>query len=422
VAAAASPVRAILAAQAVRALGYGFGSVLLGVTLQARGWSPAQVGLLFTFMVAGVAIMSAVGGTFADRIGRRRFYAALFLTLSVAGAVFAMTDRFWILALAALTGTLSTDVVESGPFSALEQAMLPTGLDRRGQARIFGLYNATATVLGSFGALLAGGPSLLRHLWPTIPADQRFFLLFVPIGVAGALLARSLPAAVEVARSLGGNRQPLRRSRQTVLGLASLFAVDALAGGFVVQSFIAYWFRLRFGLSLEVLGLLFFCIGFLQAGSFLLAVRLAGRIGLLNTMVFTHLPSNLLLAAIPLAPTLPLAVALLFARFALSQMDVPTRQAYIVTLVDPDERTAAAAYTGTARYVMRPLGPTLAGLSQQLWLGLPFLLAGGIKVAYDLTLWSWFRRVPLPQTGGQPPSGSSRCHFETLPSGDKPRA
>jgi predicted MFS family arabinose efflux permease len=162
-----------------------------------------------------------------------------------------------------------------------------------------------------------------------------------------------------------------------------------------VQSFIAYWFRLKFGVSVEVLGLVFFIVGLLQAGSFIAATRLADRIGLLNTMVFTHLPSNLLLAAIPLAPSFPVAMALLFGRFALSQMDVPTRQAYLATLVDPDERTAAAAYTNTARYTTRPLGPVLAGLAQQVTLGLPFFIGGGIKCAYDIAVWSWFRSVPI---------------------------
>ncbi len=190
---------------------------------------------------------------------------------------------------------------------------------------------------------------------------------------------------------------PLRRSRGAVLALSALFAVDSFGGGFVVQSFLVYWFRLRFGLSLAVLGLIFFAVGLLQTGSFLVATRLAERIGLLNTMVFTHLPSNLLLAAIPLAPTAPVAIGLLLARHALSQMDVPTRQAYVVTLVRAEERTAAAAYTGTARYLTRPLGPALAGAVQQVAQGLPFFLAGGIKAVYDLVLWAWFRRVPLPK-------------------------
>jgi predicted MFS family arabinose efflux permease len=195
---------------------------------------------------------------------------------------------------------------------------------------------------------------------------------------------------------------PLRRSRRTVFGLSALFAADAFGGGFVIQSFIAFWFRRHFDVSTEALGLVFFTLGLLQAASFLVASRLAERFGLLNTMVFTHLPSNVLLMLIPLAPNAALAIALLLVRFALSQMDVPTRQAYVVALVDSDERTAAAAYTNTARYIVRPMGPVLAGASQQLAFGLPFFLGGGIKAVYDLALWAWFRRVPLTtETDGE---------------------
>jgi predicted MFS family arabinose efflux permease len=389
-------VRRILLAQALRAFAYGFGAILLGVSLEASGWSSGRVGLLLTAIVAGTAIMSVAVGTLGDRIGRRCFYLALFLGLSLSGVVFALTDNFWLLALVALCGALSTDVVESGPFTSLEQSMLPSLVDSRERTRVFGHYNAIATVAGSLGALAAGGPALLRDAFDSFPADQRFFFLFVPVGVIGALVASRLSERVEVEKR-SGLGLPLHRSRSNVVRLAGLFAVDSFAGGFVVQSFIAYWFRVKFDVSVEVLGLVFFTVGILQAGSFIVATRLAHRIGLLNTMVFTHLPSNLLLAAIPLAPTFPIAMALLFGRFALSQMDVPTRQAYIAALVDPDERTAAAAYTNTARYATRPLGPVLAGVAQQVALGLPFVIAGGVKAAYDVAIWSWFRRVPIEQ-------------------------
>jgi predicted MFS family arabinose efflux permease len=204
-----------------------------------------------------------------------------------------------------------------------------------------------------------------------------------------------------------------------VARLSALFAVDAFGGGFVVQTFIAYWLRARYGAPVELLGLVFFAVGLLQAASFLAAVRLAKRFGLLATMVGTHLPSNLLLAAIPLAPTLPLALALLLARSALAQMDVPTRQAYVMALVAPEERTAAVAATNTARYLARPLAPALAGAAGQLTGGLPFLLAGGIKAAYDLALWAWFRRVPLPTQHPQPgrrlPTGAGHAAVPAEP-------
>jgi len=382
-------------AQALRALVYGFGSVLLGASLDTRGWSSTQVGALLTAIVAGTAIMSIAVGTLADRFGRRRFYAALFLGLAVSGVAFALVSSFWVLAAVALSGTLSTDVVESGPFTSLEQAILPTGLDAGTMTRVFGTYNSIASLAGSAGALAAGGPALLRSALPSLPADERFFLAFVPAGILGAVLASRLSDRVEVEARPSGLGLPLHASRANVARLAGLFAVDAFGGGFVIQSFIAFWFRREYGVSIEVLGLIFFTVGMLQSISFVIATRLADRIGLLNTMVFTHLPSNVLLALIPLAPNLSFAIALLFARFALSQMDVPTRQGYVAALVDPDERTAAAAYTNTARYVVRPFGPGLAGLSQQMAFGLPFFIGGGIKAAYDLVLWYWFRRVSL---------------------------
>jgi len=393
-------VRRIFAAQALRAFAYGFGAVLLGVSLEAKGWSSGRVGLLLTAILAGTALMSIAVGTLGDRIGRRRFYAGLFLILAAAGIVFAATDEFWVLAAVGLCGALSTDVVESGPFTSLEQAMLAGEADSRTRTRVFGNYNAIATIAGSVGALMAGGPALLREAVGGFPADQRFFLVFVPAGVIGALVASRLSQRAEVEKRPGLGL-PLQRSRTNVLRLCGLFAIDSFAGGFVVQSFIAYWFRVKFGVSVEVLGLVFFVVGLLQAGSFLVATRLAERIGLLNTMVFTHLPSNLLLAAIPLAPSFPVAMVLLFGRFALSQMDVPTRQAYIAALVDEEERTAAAAYTNSARYLTRPIGPALAGVSQQVTLGLPFFIGGGVKAAYDIAIWSWFRRVPIGSEEGQ---------------------
>ncbi len=425
--------RRILAAQAARAFAYGFGAVWLGVVLRARGWPSSRVGLLLALVVAGTVLASLLVGWVGDRLGRRRLYGLLFVGLAGAGIAFGLSDQLWVLALAALTGTLSTEVVESGPFTSLEQAMLAQREPSERRTRAFGAYNAVATLAGAAGALAAGGPELLQRALPGIAtlagglapagAGQRLFLLFVPVGLAGALLARSLSASVEAepvlepapphhaqaARTPGRRHAPLRtgplrRSRPAVLRLAGLFAVDALGGGFVVQAFIAYWLAARFGASAATLGLVFFGVGLLQTGSFLVATRLAERIGLLATMVFTHLPSNLLLAAIAFAPSLPVAVGLLFARQALSQMDVPTRQAYVMALVDPAERTAAAAWTNTARYLARPAGPALAGVAGQLALGAPFVVAGAVKAAYDLALWAWFHRVELPDHGDDPVS------------------
>jgi predicted MFS family arabinose efflux permease len=305
-----------------------------------------------------------------------------------------------VLVLVALGGALSTEVVESGPFTSLEQAMLASGLSGRTRLRGFGTYNAVATAAGSLGALAAGGLGPLRHVWRGAPADERAFLLFVPVALAGAALAVGLSPAVEAPRRDGPRSGPgasVGPARSHVRRLAALFATDSFGGGFVVQSFIAYWLTVRFDASVGQLGLVFFAVGGLQTASMLVAPRLAERFGLLPTMVFTHLPSNLILAAMSFAPDLGSAVALLLLRVTLSQMDVPTRQAYVMALVEPSERTAAAVWTNTARAVVRPAGPALAGASQTLALGAPFLIAGVIKGAYDLVLWRWFRRVELPE-------------------------
>jgi MFS family permease len=389
-----SDVSIIFSIQAVRAALYGFGSILIGSSLAQGGLSDAEVGVVFTAMLLGMAISSLAIGRWGDRIGRRRAYAGLLVLMGVAGAVFAVTDTVPILILAALTGCLSTDPNESGPITTLEQAML-AGTPPGERARIYGRYNAVAYLAGAVGALLAGGPSGLRDLLPALPADQRWLLL-LPLGaMVCAVLARRLSAAAEIAPSLVIPGAGLQRSRRTVTRLAGLFALDAFAGGFIVQSFIAFWFGRQFGADTDLIGLAFFGVGVLQAGSSIAAGWLGRRIGLLNTMVFTHLPSNVLLALVPVAPTLGLAVGLLLARSALSQMDVPARQAYLAALVDPAERTAAAAYTNAARHLVRPLGPTLASAAMAIGPGLPFVIAGGLKVMYDAALYATFRRVRL---------------------------
>jgi len=259
-----------------------------------------------------------------------------------------------------------------------------------------------AYLAGSFGALAAGGPDFFRRFFPALPASQRFLLAYPVVGVACAWLATRLSRRVEAGEELSASRKfPLLRSKGTVARLAGLFAVDSFGGGFVVNLFIVFWFGRKFGASTETMGVVFFAAGLLQSASSIAAGWLANRIGLLNTMVFTHLPSNVLLILIPFMPSLTLAIAMLLARFAISQMDVPARQAYVVALVDPAERTAAAAYTNTARYVVRPAGPALGGyLMQKVALGAPFVAAGALKIVYDLVLLATFRRVAVDRPPG----------------------
>ena len=400
-------VRLILAAQALRAFGYGFGAVLLGVTLEQRGYSSFLVGVVLTAVVAGTMVASLLLARYGDRVGRRRCYVIMYLLLAVTGAVFAFAVPLWALLAVSLTGALSPEVVESGPFTSLEQPMLAAGLAHGRQVAGFSLYNAVATVAGSAGALAAGVPGLARGWWSSPPPTARYFLLFVPVALAGALVASRLSPAVEAAPSAPAASPPRRaveRSRPVVYRLCALFAVDSLGGGFVIQAFVAYWLAARFGASAGVIGVVFFASGLLQAVSFLAAARLGERFGLLPVMVFTHLPSNVLLAAMAFAPGFGWAAGLWLARTSLSQMDVPARQAYVMALVDPAEQTGAASYTNTARYLTRPFGPVLAGAAQSIALGLPFLLAGVIKSGYDLALWRWFRHVPVPGEPALPPA------------------
>lgn len=366
--------------------------MLIGLTLAERGFSDAAVGVVLASLLAGIALVSVLIARYGDRVGRRRCYRLLFVGMAIAGTVFALTGWLPALILAGLTGTVSTDVVESGPFTSLEQAMLPHAAGAQDPTRLFGTYNTVATLAGSCGALIA------------LVGSSPHWLLTYPIAAAAGLLATTrLSPAVERGHELAEEPlPPLHRSRGIVMRLSGLFALDSFGGGFVPQTFIAYLFVRKYDASPQTLAILFFAIGILQALSFQAAVRLAGRFGLLRTMVFTHLPSNLFLIAVAFAPNLAGAIVLLLARYALSQMDVPTRQAYVMGVVDPSERTAAAAYTNTARYATRPIAPLIAGATLQGALGAPFFIAGTLKSLYDAGLYLLFRDVeittPKPET------------------------
>jgi predicted MFS family arabinose efflux permease len=376
--------RRILGVQAVRAFAYGLGSVVLGVTLEREGYSALETGLVVGSLLAGAAVVSLALARHGDRIGRRRAYVLLLGLMAVAGTVFALTAWLPALVAAALTGTISTESNDSGPMTALEQAMLPHAATGTA-TRLFGTYNTIAVLGGALGALAAG-----------LPGGRLLLLAYPAAALAALALAVGLTGRVESGRELEREPlPPLHESRTVVLRLSGLFALDSFAGGFVVQTYVAFWLTRAFDAQPEVLGAVFFCAGLLQALSFQVAVRLAERFGLLRTMVFTHLPSNLLLAALPLAPSLPVAIAVLFGRFALSQMDVPTRQAYVVGIVGPTERVAAAAVTSTARVVARPLAPLVVLPLLGGALGAPFVIAGALKCVYDVGLYALFRRVEL---------------------------
>jgi len=396
--------RLLVAAQVARAAGYGFTAVLLGALLAARGVGPLGVGVVLAALIAGTAASSLAVGVLADRVGRRRCYAVFFAGVAVAGVVVAAGAPWWVLLIVAVTGTLSTDVIDNGPATTLEQVMLAA--EDAGTARVYGRYNMAGAAAGALGALAVSLPGVGRA--GGVPRGWLFAVL-VPVGLVGVLIAGRLSAAVEApvaearVASPGRAWASLGQSGPVIRRLSGLFAIDAGGSGLVTTGFLSYYLAARYHVPVAALGWLFFAVSVVQAISIGLAPLVARRYGLVATMVGTHLPSNVLLAAVAFAPTFPVAAALLLARTTLSQMDVPARQALVMTVVTPDERTAAAAVTNAARYTIRPAGPLIAGLVQQVALGAPLIVAGAVKAGYDLALWAWARRLPLP-------AGSSARH------------
>ncbi len=408
----------VIIARGMRNFGYGFTSVLFGVTLSAAGFSIVQVGLLLTVALVGDIISIILVALFADRLGRRRVLAFFTLLMAAAGVAFALSHNVVILLLAAFFGIISPSNSENTPFSTIEQAILPQTVPQDRRTDVFARYNVIAQLAGAVGGLAVALPDIL-HITTGLATNNGIHLMFALYAILALVtlgLFLSLSRKVE-SESLKFNTQnaaqkqgdisqhkasprpkPLQKSRRIVLRLSSLFALDAFAGGLAVQTILALWFHLRFGTSLSLLGILFFGTNLLAAISFPVAAWLAKRIGLLNTMVFTHLPSNILLMLVPLMPTFPLAALLLLGRQSLSQMDVPTRQAYTMALVAPEERTTAASATTLARSVALSVSPLLAGAllsGPALVIGLPFLCAGGLKVVYDLLLYRVFSKVKL---------------------------
>lgn len=387
----------------VRSFAYGFLSVALGLYLDALGLSTTAIGWIFTAAIGGGAVMTIVVTSIADVFGRRALLVIGALLMAGAGCVFASSADPTLLAIAAIVGTISPSGKEVGPFLSLEQAILPQTTTDENRTAIFSAYNLIGSLLGALGALAVGLPSLLA-----IPPPAGYRLLvwgYVAAALLLALFFSLLSSDVEVTslRSSRPTRFGVQKARGTVAKLGGLFALDALAGGFVVQSIVAYWFYLRYRTDLNALGGIFFGTNLLAAASFLAAPAIARRIGLLNTMVFTHLPSNVLLLLVPMMPTLELAVLMLLARNSLSQLDVPTRQSYTMAVVSPDERAASAGILSVARNAGAAVAPLFTGsLLAAPALGLPFVLAGGLKIIYDLWIFAIFRKVKPPEEQIQP--------------------
>ncbi|MGV3531611.1 MAG: MFS transporter [Chthoniobacteraceae bacterium] len=397
----------IFLSRILRLFGFGLTSVVLALLLASRGFDASQIGLLFTLTLLGDSVISLFLATRADRWGRRRTLIVSGFLMLAAGLLFEFGSGFWLLTLAATIGVISPGGGETGPFLAVEQAVLAQLVPAQKRMAYLAWYNVAGFSATAVGALAGGWIVSAMEAKGAAPGSG-FSLLLMAYAVIGfSLMAMSFFLGEEIEANdakikpgIAKHWSGLHTSRPVVFKLSALFSLDAFAGGFIVQSILAYWFVLRFGLSEMALGQIFFTTNLLSGISALVAVPLAKRIGLINTMVFTHLPSNLLLIAVPLMPTAPLAVAALLARHFLSQMDVPTRQAYVMAVVPSDERSAANGITSTVRALASSLSPALAGklIAIGALSGAPIIIAGTLKIAYDLALYAQFRsRPPLEE-------------------------
>jgi len=378
---------------------YGALAVVLVVYLTSSGLSASQTGLLLTLTLVGDTAVSLYLTTHADRLGRRRMLIVGAILMVAAGVTFAWTRDFLLLVIAGTIGVISPSGNEVGPFLPIEQAALAHVVPSDARTTVFAWYTLAGSLATAAGSLCGGvlSQALQRTAATPLASYRVVVLLYAALGAVLALLFTRLSPATEVAASdATTTRFGIGRSRAVVLRLSGLFALDAFAGGFVIQSFAAYWFYLRFDVNPATLGMIFFWANVFAGVSALLASRLAARFGLVRTMVFTHLPSNVLLILVPLMPTLPLAVVVLLARFSISQMDVPTRQSYVMAVVRPDERSAAAGITGVARTTGAAIAPVFAGwmFARPSLVSLPFFIAGTLKIVYDLLLYRGFVSAP----------------------------
>jgi MFS family permease len=401
--------RLLFTTRIARLFAYGFLSVVLVLYLAQVGLNEMQIGLLLTLTLIGDTIISLWITTNADRIGRRQMLIVGAVLMIFAGVIFAFTRSFVILLITATLGVISPSGYEVGPFLAIEQSALSQIVPDEQRTKIFAWYNLVGSFATALGSMSAGAlAQALQGSGMTPLGSYRMVVIgYAAIGLMIGLLFTQVSSAVEVSKALKGPDSQsalkgflgLHRSRGIILKLSGLFSMDAFAGGFVLQSILAYWFQVRFNLQPAILGSIFFGANILAGVSALTATWVASKIGLIRTMVFTHIPSNLLLILVPLMPNLPLAITVLLLRFSISQMDVPTRQSYTMAVVAPDERSAAAGITGIARTTGASLSPVATGplLANPVLINMPFFLSGGIKIVYDLLLYRSFKAIKPPE-------------------------
>jgi MFS family permease len=438
--------RLILAARIIRTFGYGFLSVILSIYLALIGFDGVEVGLILSASLINSIFFNLVASFYANRLGRRRLLIIYSLLMSLSGIIFFVTDNYTLLIVAALIGTINVTGSETSAFLSIEQAILPrTTKDIRKRNVLFAIYNMVGTFAMSAGILLSGLPNVVEQFYhglDLIESIKILFLIYSLLGLASVLVYLRLSKDIEV--TVKENRSPINatdqeygkfcnnkgedqklpqnnnkrkqigrtfkgsflfssifspKSKEIVTKLSGLFAIDSFAGGFVIQSIVSLWFYTRFGADLSTISYILSISGVFTAFSFIAAARIADRIGLINTMVFTHLPSNILIICVAFAPTLPIAAILYLIRMAFSQMDVPARQSYIVSVVKDEERTAATGITNISRNISQALSPSVAGYILQATSSLfaPFLIGGLLKVIYDVALYFNFRNIKPQQ-------------------------
>ena len=438
--------RLILAARIIRTFGYGFLSVILSIYLALIGFNGVQIGLILSTSLINSVLFNVIASYYADKLGRRNLLIIYSFLMFSSGIIFFVTDNYVALIVAAFVGTINITGSETSAFLSIEQAILPRTIkDIKKRNMLFALYNLAGTLAMSTGILLSGLPTIVQqyvHGLSLAESMKILFLIYSLLGLASIIVYLHLSKDIEVntkdKRSPinvagqehrkfyndddEGQKQPQNnkqrkqlnrtfkgsfsfssilspKSKEIVAKLSALFAIDSFAGGFVIQSIVSLWFYARFGADLSTISYILSISGVMTAFSFMAAARIADRIGLINTMVFTHLPSNILIIAVAFAPTLPIAAILYFVRMALSQMDVPTRQSYIVSIVRDEERTAATGITNIARNISQTISPSLAGyIIQSLSLFFaPFLIGGVLKIIYDIALYFSFRNIKPQQ-------------------------
>jgi MFS family permease len=405
--------RLLLTARILRTFAYGFLSIVISIYLKLIGFDVFLIGLILTSTLINSVIFTLVASFYADRIGRRKMLVIYAIMMAISGVIFFVTSNYIALIVAGLIGTINVTGTETGAFLSIEQAVLPqTVKDSKKRNTLFAFYNMVGTFAMSAGVLVSGLPGIIQHQYGLNQIDsiRLLFLAYSILGIGVLGIYLSLSKRVELMQRRGGGEnqdekripKPLTQtlspaSKKIVAKLSGLFAIDSFGGGFVIQSIVSLWFFTKFGADLTLLSYIFSIAGVLTAFSFLASAKIADRIGLINTMVFTHIPSNILLILVAFSPTLPIAIAFYLARMALSQMDVPTRQSYIVAVVKEDERTAAAGITNISRNITQAISPSIAGsiLQSVSLLFAPFLLGGLIKIVYDIALYLQFKRYDI---------------------------